>query len=163
MPAKPTVEVAIVILDRRWLEALPRVRALVRRAATAAIEGAKPRLPIAGAGLAVALSDDRHVRQLNREHRGQDVPTNVLSYPADIVATRGMPRALGDVVLALGTVRREARAQRKSLAHHVTHLVAHGTLHLLGHDHIDEPDAMAMERLERKILAGLGIADPYAS
>jgi probable rRNA maturation factor len=161
MPTAPLVEVAVVILSSSWLSDLPRARALVKRAAIAAVAGARPRLPRAGASLSVALSDDRHVRSLNRAHRGKDRPTNVLSYPADAAAARGVARPLGDVVLAFETVRREAHAQRKTLAAHLTHLVVHGTLHLRGHDHIDDEEAEWMEALERRILAGLGIADPY--
>src|SRR5439155_15790768 len=97
--------------------------------------------------LTVALADDRGVRLLNARDRKKDKPTNVLSYPS------GQRVFLGDVVLARQTVRREARAQHKSLADHVSHLVVHGTLHLLGYDHeTGEADAGRMEALERRIL-----------
>ena len=100
---------------------------------------------------------DRRVRTLNKRDRKQDKPTNVLSYPS------GEKLFLGDVVLARQTIWREARAQGKDSADHVAHLVVHGTLHLLGHDHeTSEADAERMEALERRILAKLGIADPYA-
>ena len=106
--------------------------------------------------LGITLADDETVRVLNRDHRGQDKPTNVLSYPS------GERDFLGDMVLARQTVWREAREQRKSAADHFTHLVVHGTLHLLGYDHeTGEADAERMEALERRILAKLGIADPY--
>ena len=156
------IEIALEILDHRWLEELPRARALVRRAVMATLGGAGLRLPAAGANIAVALADDRFVRRLNREHRSKDQPTNVLSYPADRPRRRREARPLGDIVLALGTVRREARAQRKTLSAHATHLVVHGVLHLLGHDHLADRDAEAMEALEVRILARLRIADPYA-
>ncbi len=106
--------------------------------------------------LTVALADDRRVRDLNARDRGKDKPTNVLSYPS------GERVFLGDVVLARQTVWREAKSQGKTAADHVAHLVVHGTLHLMGYDHeSSEVDAERMEARERRILAGLGIADPY--
>jgi len=128
---------------------LPGVERLVRKAARAAL-GARKR------SLTVALADDKRVRVLNKRDRRKDKPTNVLSYPS------GEKQFLGDVVLARQTIWREARAQNKTPADHVAHLVVHGTLHLLGHDHeTSEVDAERMEALERRILARLGIADPY--
>ncbi len=121
----------------------------MRRAALAAL-GRRKR------SLVVALSDDRHVRKLNARDRRKDKPTNVLSYPS------GEKIFLGDVVLARQTVWREARSQGKTKAAQVSHLVVHGTLHLLGYDHeTGEADAERMEALERRILKKLGIADPY--
>jgi probable rRNA maturation factor len=137
------------VLDRAWDRALPGVERLVRKAARAAL-GARKR------SLTVALADDKRVRVLNKRDRRKDKPTNVLSYPS------GEKQFLGDVVLARQTIWREARAQNKTPADHVAHLVVHGTLHLLGHDHeTSEVDAERMEALERRILARLGIADPY--
>jgi probable rRNA maturation factor len=96
------------------------------------------------------------VRALNARDRKKDKPTNVLSYPA------GEGGFLGDIVLARQTVWREARLQKKTPADHLSHLVVHGTLHLLGYDHeTGEADAERMEALERRVLAKLGIADPY--
>src|SRR5690606_15523422 len=115
-------KVDVVLLDAAWAKALPGVERLVRKAARAAL-GARVR------SLAVALSDDRRVRVLNRRDRKKDKPTNVLSYPS------GEKAFLGDIVLARQTVWREAREQKKTPADHLTHLVVHGTLHLLGHDH----------------------------
>jgi probable rRNA maturation factor len=104
----------------------------------------------------MALADDRQVRALNARDRKMNKPTNVLSYPS------GARAFLGDVVLARQTVWREARSQGKTPADHVAHLVVHGTLHLLGYDHeTGDADAERMEALERRILATLGIADPY--
>lgn len=141
----------MVLLDAAWAEALPGVERLVRKAARAAL-GVRVR------SLAVALADDRRVRALNRRDRKKDKPTNVLSYPS------GEKAFLGDIVLARQTVWREARAQKKAPADHLAHLVVHGTLHLLGHDHeTSDADADRMEALERRILKRLGIADPYAA
>jgi len=141
--------VDVVLLDAAWAKALPGVERLVRKAARAAL-GVRIR------SLTVALSDDRRVRVLNRRDRRKDKPTNVLSYPS------GEKAFLGDIVLARQTVWREARAQKKAPADHLAHLVVHGTLHLLGHDHeTSDADADRMEALERRILKRLGIADPY--
>ena len=142
------------MLDAAWTEALPGVERLVRRAARAAVAGARR---VRARSLTVALADDKAVRALNARDRKKDKPTNVLSYPS------GETAFLGDMILARQTVWREARAQKKSPADHVTHLVVHGTLHLLGYDHeTGDADAECMEALERRILARLGIADPYA-
>ncbi|CAN5908406.1 rRNA maturation RNase YbeY [soil metagenome] len=141
--------VDVVLLDAAWADALPGVERLVRKAARAAV-GTRKR------SLTIALADDRRVRALNARDRKKDKPTNVLSYPS------GEREFLGDVVLARQTVWREAREQHKTPADHVAHLVVHGTLHLLGHDHeTSAADAERMEALERRILKRLGIADPY--
>ncbi|MFZ2870878.1 MAG: rRNA maturation RNase YbeY [Zavarzinia sp.] len=116
--------------------------------------------------IAITLSDDAEVRVLNRDWRGKDKPTNVLSFPGLEGAMAALlppdaPRPLGDVILALETCRREAVDQGKSLADHARHLVVHGVLHLLGFDHEDDAEAEEMEAMETAVLAGLGIADPY--
>ena len=140
--------VSIVLLDPAWRAALPGIERLVRQAARAAL-GRRQR------SLTVALANDAAVRKLNARDRRKDKPTNVLSYPS------GEDSFLGDVVLARQTVWREARQQKKTPKAHVSHLVVHGTLHLLGYDHEDDSEAERMEGLERRILARLGIADPY--
>ena len=151
--SKPSASCTVVVLDPAWRRALPGAERLVRKAARAAILaaiGAKRRL------LTVALADDKRVRILNARDRKKDKPTNVLSYPS------GEKSFLGDVVLARQTVWREAREQKKTPSDHLVHLVVHGTLHLLGHDHeTSDADANRMEALERRILKRLGIADPY--
>lgn len=136
-----------------WTAALPDAEALVLVAAdaTLASEGA------VGEGVTLLLTDDETVRGLNQRFRDQDKPTNVLSFPAP----QNPERFLGDIALAYGVCAREAQAQGKPLAHHLQHLVAHGVLHLLGYDHVSEAQAEEMEGLERAVLAGLGIPDPY--
>ncbi len=125
------------------------------------------RLPPGAVEVGVLYADDARVRGLNRDYRGQDKPTNVLSFPAagdweEAGIPKGTPLMLGDVVLALETVAREAAEQGKSVEQHTGHLVAHGILHLLGYDHVSEEDARTMEAKEVEILARLGIPDPYS-
>lgn len=151
--------VDVVVLDGAWRVKLPRCRAFALRAAGAAIAGRRLR---PGAHFAVVLADDRTVRRLNRDFRGRDKPTNVLAF-AERDATMPDAKTLGDVVLALGTVAREAKAQGKTLAQHAAHLVVHGTLHLLGFDHVNKDDATRMEAAERKALARIGLPDPYVT
>jgi probable rRNA maturation factor len=143
----------IVIEDSAWTAALPGAEALVRvtAEATLASEGAERE------GLALLLTNDLAVRALNLRFRGQDKPTNVLSFPAPT----NIERFLGDVALAFETCAQEAARQGKPLAQHLQHLTAHGVLHLLGYDHMTDAEACEMEGLERTILAGLGIPDPY--
>jgi probable rRNA maturation factor len=110
----------------------------------------------------VALSDDATVRALNARFRGQDKPTNVLSFPAPPLPGGMVSPLLGDVVLAQETLKREATEQNIALGAHLQHLVVHGLLHLIGLDHERDEDAREMEGLEVEVLAGLGIVNPYA-
>lgn len=137
-----------------WTEALPDVSAVVTGAieATFAHLGAKEQLD-----LVVLLTDDAEMKALNKEFRQKNAPTNVLSFPAPDM----MHPHLGDIAFGFETCVREAKEQKKTLKAHVAHLSVHGALHLLGYDHINDPEAEEMEDLERKILHGLGIADPY--
>ncbi|RUO21989.1 rRNA maturation RNase YbeY [Aliidiomarina haloalkalitolerans] len=131
---------------------------------TAWAEAALAAVDQSDAELTIRVTDDAEVQELNRDYRGKDKPTNVLSFPfvADLPegAEFDIP-LLGDIIIAEPTVAAEAAAQGKVYWHHFAHLVVHGTLHLLGYDHIEEQQAEAMEALERVILAGLGIPDPY--
>lgn len=115
-----------------------------------------------GAEATVVLGDDALLRSLNRTYRGKDAPTNVLSFPFQLPPGAEEGCCIGDVVLAVETVAREAGEQRVAPVHHLQHLVVHGLLHLLGFEHETVAEAEAMERLEAQILATLGIADPYA-
>ncbi|MEE4199986.1 rRNA maturation RNase YbeY [Erythrobacter sp.] len=141
--------------------------ALARRAAAAAM-GVEPALANRRLAVSLLLTSDAEVHALNREWRGRDRPTNVLSFPmmsrAQLLAleAKGPPVLLGDIALALETCAREAETKGISLADHFAHLVVHAMLHLAGHDHVtSEAEAEAMERLEIAALAIMGIADPY--
>lgn len=165
------LEVAVERIAGEW-EPLTDWEALAGKAVRAAL-AASPHGALIGAPLVVEvgvrLTDDAEVQALNRDYRGKDRPTNVLSFPlataAELAAaalTDDGELLLGDIVLAAGVCAREAADKQVPLADHVAHLVVHGALHLLGYDHQGEADAIAMEALERAVLAGLGIADPYA-
>lgn len=113
--------------------------------------------------IAIRLDSDEAVRTLNRDYRGKDAPTNVLSFPMtppDQLAHSPEPM-LGDIILADGVCRTEASAKNVSVADHATHLVVHGVLHLLGYDHGGDQEAEAMEAIERRVMAELGLHDPY--
>lgn len=159
-----------VLVTAECWQAEPEAEAVIHRAIEAAAEIADA--DTGDAELAVMLTDDRGIRTLNGNWRGIDKPTNVLSFPAQEIAAGetpspepGMPPdmaiELGDVIIAHGVMRAEAREVNRPLAHHLSHLVVHGALHLLGYDHEDDDEAEVMEALERDILAGMGIPDPY--
>ena len=113
--------------------------------------------------LSVVFSGDAAIRKLNAGWRGKDKPTNVLSFPAFPTSRGGpLPPMLGDIVLAAETVKREAALEGKPIENHITHLVVHGLLHLLGYDHETDAEAEEMEAVERAALARLAIPDPYA-
>lgn len=113
------------------------------------------------AEISILLTDDAEQQVLNRDWRGKDAPTNVLSFP-QIEPFDPVTGILGDIILARETLEREAVDQGTSLEHHFTHLIVHGFLHILGYDHIEDEDALVMEGLETRILASLGVPDPYA-
>lgn len=149
-----------IMTEAEGWSALPELEVLAARAAEAALAGAA--LPLRPkAGLSLLFTEDGRMRELNRSWRGKDKATNVLSFPAVPPARLAAATFLGDIALGYETVSREAAEQGKPLADHVTHLVAHGVLHLLGFDHETEEEAARMEGLERDILAGLGVPDPY--
>ena len=136
------------------------MEALARRAFAAAFAVASDR-PRDEVEISLLLTDDAGIRELNRDWRDKDKPTNVLSFPAPVVPGIPGPRPLGDIAVAYETVAREAEEERKTFEDHLTHLLVHGLLHLLGYDHELEAEAEIMEGLEVRALASLGIADPY--
>ena len=141
-----------------WETSIPDLEELVGRAVDAAVAAAPN--PPGEATLSVLLTDDAAIRELNAAWRQQDKPTNVLSFPAPAIPGPG-PRHLGDIALAFETMVREAETEGKTLQDHLSHLVIHGVLHLLGFDHELEAEAEIMESLEVAALRSLGIADPY--
>jgi len=150
------VEIDMDIRDTRWDE-VDGLAALVHTALTAGVAEycARP-----FAEISLLFTDNTQIKDLNRNYRGKDKPTNVLSFPTD--AASSVP-VLGDIVLAYETVELEAIRNGLDIRDHITHLLIHGYLHLQGLDHETDADALAMEALEIKILAGLGIASPYGS
>jgi probable rRNA maturation factor len=143
--------IEVVVDEPAWRKAEPRAVSLAKAAARAAL-----RAEGRAGDLAVLLTDDARLKALNRQFRGKDAPTNVLSFVPPT------PGHLGDIALAYGVCAQEAADQGKTLSAHLQHLTTHGVLHLLGYDHEDEGEAEVMEAKERAILAGLGLADPYA-
>lgn len=141
--------------DPRWR----KVRGLSARLTDAATRARKAGKAPRDAALTILLASDAGVKALNHDFRGKSRPTNVLSFPAPPTADDDY---LGDVALAYGVTAKEARGGGKRLIDHATHLVVHGVLHLLGFDHVTPRKANVMEPMETKILARLGIADPYA-
>lgn len=141
--AVPRAGVPAAASFRRWVEA--------------ALRGARRRK---STELAIRIVDTDEGRALNRDYRGKDYATNVLSFPAELPPGVALP-LIGDLAICAPVVAREAAEQGKPLRDHWAHLTVHGVLHLLGHDHIEEAQAEAMEALETRILAGLGIPDPY--
>lgn len=168
--AKPTAKIDVIVRGKSWQKAVPAAAALCRRVANAALAAAgsargRPRKFHDGRKLeiAVVLASDAFIAKLNHDYRGKRGPTNVLSFPSGLDGSAGGAKVvpLGDVVIALETSRREAKAAGIPLAHHLAHLVVHGSLHLLGYDHYKDREASVMEKLEVEILRALGIADPY--
>jgi probable rRNA maturation factor len=168
-------EITVLLESPGWRAAVPRPEAVARRAAIAALEEAGMR-----GAITVLLADDAAVKRLNGRHRAKAKPTNVLSFPAEMPGDRlrspegaGCEAAehrrresqalpyLGDVALALGVVRREARQAGRRTADHLAHLVAHGALHLAGHDHLEAGEAHRMERAEARVMRKLGRPNPW--
>jgi probable rRNA maturation factor len=177
---RPRVAPAIDIkVDSPLWRAQRGVKAVLQRAICEAAAMAAT----SGGELAIVLTDDSAIRALNRDWRGKDQPTNVLSFPANspspsfprkrgrvrvgavsrLTAARGRVRLLGDIVIAYETMAREALAEHRPFAHHLAHLAVHGFLHLVGHDHAADADADAMEALEVAVLARLDVPNPYVT
>ena len=153
---RPQIEV--IVRSARWRKR-PTAKTIVKKAVLAAAKA----VSTPPAELAIVLGDNSAIRALNRDWRGKNAPTNVLSFPAAAAGkTRSASPYIGDIVIAYQTVAREAVAEGKPFSHHLAHLAIHGFLHLLGYDHENDRDAQKMERLERKILKRMAIPDPYA-
>lgn len=152
-------DIDVVIDDPRWAEALPDAVDLAEAAIAAAYAAVDLTESVS---LCVLLTDDAAVQVLNRDHRGKDAPTNVLSFPMDSGAPiPGAPRVLGDVALAYETMAREAQDAHRSLRNHFQHLIVHGSLHLIGYTHEADDAAERMESLETAVLASLNVPNPY--
>jgi probable rRNA maturation factor len=152
------IQIGVIVRSARWRKR-PTAKTIVKRAVLAAAEA----VSTPPTELAIVLSDDSAIQTLNRDWRGKNAPTNVLSFPAAAAGkSRSAPPYIGDIVIAYQTVVREAVAEGKPFNHHLAHLAVHGFLHLLGYDHENDRDAQKMERLERKILKRLAVPDPYA-
>lgn len=157
MPPTPPLDIAVIINDEAWPQTM---EPLAERAVFEALKLSKAKVKGA-AELAIVLTNDAEQRELNRQWRGKDSSTNVLSFP-QIEPFGPVIGILGDITLARETLIAEANDQGTSLEDHFTHLVVHGFLHILGYDHLTDDEAQIMEGLETRILASLGIADPYA-
>ena len=164
MPIAAAPEAEILITAECWQNE-KNVEAIIQRAIAAA--AAMVEMPEGESELAVMLTDDAGVRTLNKNWRGIDTPTNVLSFPAvwrreGAPEMDGSPRMLGDIAIAYQITRKEADTELKPFENHLSHLTVHGFLHLLGYDHMTDEEAEIMEGLERAILAQLGMPDPYS-
>lgn len=160
MSATPSIAVDIAVEAEAWGDEA-RWRPLAETVAAAVAARDELIVPEA-AELSLVLTDDARIRVLNRDWRGFDKPTNVLSFPAADADDDDPGPLLGDVVVAHETTAREAIDEARRFDDHFAHLLVHGLLHLFGFDHEDDAEAEEMEALETEILAGLGIADPYA-
>ena len=169
------LEIAVLLHDAGWNQQLGELEALARQAMSTAWrrlgESHLDESETTTTEVSLVFADDAAVAELNRGYRGREGATNVLSFPnmddedflnaGNGLSAAARPRLLGDVILARETVLREAEEQGKSLQDHTLHLLVHGLLHLLGHDHETAQEAERMEALETAILADLGIPDPY--
>jgi probable rRNA maturation factor len=147
----------ITVEDKDW-KTVPNLRKLTRQAIKAVgVDG--------DVSVSILFTSDAEILTINKQWRGTAKPTNVLSFPvsAETPVPKGEPRPLGDIVMAYGTILKEASEQKKPVANHVSHLIVHGFLHLLGYDHVIDAEAGIMEAREVEILARLGIEDPYKS
>ncbi|MBV9566899.1 MAG: rRNA maturation RNase YbeY [Hyphomicrobiales bacterium] len=159
--SKPSVD--ILVESPLWQKTAGVMLTLVRAAEAVGASSEVGSAIRRGDEICVTLLDDARIAALNLKWRGRDAPTNVLSFPAPSGPVLPAPRCLGDIAFAFETVEREAREDGKTFDDHLTHLAVHGILHLLGHDHLSDAEARRMEALEMRILASIGVADPYAT
>ena len=161
MTSAPSRRAAAPSIDIQVQSPLWAAQPLAVQTARDAITAAAAALATPDGEVSIVLTDDASIQKLNRDWRGIDQPTNVLSFPAAKTAAQGPSPLLGDVIVAYETIECEAAEEAKPFQHHLAHIVVHGYLHLLGYDHQTDSEAGAMEKLERDILSRLRIADPY--
>ena len=148
-------DISIQVKEKRFYLRCLGLKKFCRCVIESAWQGYEP------AEVSVVLADDHFVHVLNREYRGKDQPTNVLSFENKMKPPKGQPWMAGDIVVAYQTVVREAKAQGKAVSEHLAHLLIHGTLHLQGYDHLTAKQAKPMEKLEIQIMKKLGYGNPY--
>ena len=157
------LKVDVLVESPLWKKPAYAIRVMMRAAEAVSVSPKTGRAIGPGDEICIVLLDDAQIAALNLKWRGKDAPTNVLSFPASPGPALRASRYLGDVALAFETIEREAAEEGETFADHLTHLVVHGILHLLGYDHVKEDEARRMEALETRILASIGVADPYAT
>ena len=148
-------DIDIQVKEKRFYLKKLGLKSFCRRIVTAAWQGYEP------AEVSVVLADDVFIHTLNRDYRGKDSPTNVLSFENATKPPKGQPWMAGDIIVAYQTLLREAKAQHKSFTAHLAHLLIHGTLHIQGYDHLTPAQAKPMENLETTLMQQLGFEDPY--
>ncbi|MCP4395322.1 MAG: rRNA maturation RNase YbeY [Alphaproteobacteria bacterium] len=167
----PQPNIYISIDDNGWLTALPDYEELCEKIVHACLAACEDDLTsYDNSEVSILLTNDTHIQELNRDYRGKDKPTNVLSFASlddeentevTNLENSDSPLILGDIIIALETTKNEATEQSKTLENHFCHLIAHGSLHLLGYDHMNDEEAEKMEKLETEILTEFGIGNPY--
>jgi probable rRNA maturation factor len=158
------MEIEVSVSSDEWSKDLTDAETLARTAAAATLRQCAPTLLDRAGEVTITLSDDQVLQQLNQDHRQKEGPTNVLSFPmmdGKDELSNEVDILLGDVIIAHGVTAREATESDKAISDHLSHLVVHGVLHLLGYDHEDDEDATEMENVEVEILKNLKISDPY--
>ena len=163
---QPPIEIDVIFKNPAWNEILPNVEEVVTSMCLSTLHYLNITQKTQHIEVAIVLTDNTMMQQLNKQYRNKDHPTNVLSFPShNLIAGQydNLKTAitLGDIVLGLEAIQCEARAQEKTLQNHLSHLIVHGTLHLLGYDHKAEDEASQMETIETKILLQKDISDPY--
>ena len=162
----PETIIEINIEEVKWQKILPDVENIIEHSCKVTLKASGITQYAKYIDISILLTNDNAIKELNRIYRDKDKATNVLSFPqeewvAGDYEDAGVNISLGDIVFALETIQKEALEQEKNFKDHLTHLVVHGTLHLLGHDHMEPSDAKIMEALEVEILEGLGVDNPY--
>jgi len=159
-------DIEINIEDSNWQSELSNAEEVINKACTSALKAAGISVYADNIEISILLTNDQFIQKLNKDYRSKNKPTNVLSFPLEELSAGNYHDvdkqiALGDIIFAFETIKNEASAEEKPIESHLTHLAIHGTLHLLGYDHEEDADAEIMEALEIKILASLGISNPY--